>query len=134
MGKRARRTSPSRRYRGWKPDLFPEGPDGKVPSQVTLKAVFMNQNVEHLSGQKQFFLVDLQEMAYLTIADRFLEDLPTFSHGDEKHAVLELLVQPAPCRWVDAHVVRVKPLEDIIHEEWDRLMDIWINKSWGPAV
>lgn len=130
MAKRARRASPSRRYAGWAPILFPEGPDGKVPDVTTLKAVFMPYDE---GPAYQFFLVDGKEMGYFTMSEDLLQSLPKFSWQHRVHVVLQILLKQSKRIAVDGHVVEVVKQEDITHEAFEDLFDQWINKTWGPA-
>ena len=141
MAKRARRASPSRRYYGWVPNLFPEGPDGRVPEQTTIKAVFMSRNngpavlpgEPEAEGPWQFFLVDSQEMGYFTVSQDLRPGLPEFAFQDLIHVVLKIQIKSSKRLGVDGHLVQVLEQKDMTEEIFGDLFDVWVNKTWGPA-
>ena len=94
----------------------------------------MSKDPEAEEGMLQFFLVDLQEMSYLTCTQNLQKALPKFFWEDEGHEVLKLHLGPSDRIGCDGHVIQVENLQESLEgEQWDDLLDKWMDKAWGPA-
>ena len=99
----------------------------------TLQVISLSQEPAEEDGTLQFFILDKQETLFLMAPEDLRRALPPFSYSENTHQVLEITIRPTERIGADAHLVHFKVLETLTDDVFHDLMDIWIQKTWGPV-